>query len=142
MAGKSKNSIPTGTPKRPSARSEEERRGMAAQERVQKGQVSRARQGLVCSPLTPKNEEILRELRERRQVLDFAPPALLEFNFKLFSNCLRQRGRHQDRENARTKCRTYVWITKKPFNCCIMQPTSLPEGMFLVVWAIVSLWQL
>ena len=33
-------------------------------------------------------------------------------------------------------------MTKKPFNCCIVQPTSLLEGMFLVVWAIVSFWRL
>ena len=93
---------------------------MAAQERVQKGQVSRAREELVGSPLAHQNEETLRELRERRpqaatreiprEVLDFAPPAPLGLNFKLFPNCLRsaQRG----------------WMTKKPFNCCQKnQPT-------------------
>ena len=89
-----------------------ERRGMATQERVQKGQVSRTRQELVGSPLGPKNEETLRELRERRpqvatreiprEVLDFAPPAPLELNFIVCE--VRQRGRHQDREDARTKC--------------------------------------
>ena len=58
-----------------------------------------ATQELVGSPLAPKNEETLRELLERRpqvatreiprEVLDFSPPAPLELNFKLFSNCLR-----------------------------------------------------
>ena len=48
-----RNSISIGTQKRQFARSEEERRGMATQERMQKGQVSRSRQEMV-----PQNEEI------------------------------------------------------------------------------------
>ena len=113
LLASARNSVPTGTQKSQSARSEEERRGMAAQERVQKGQVSRTRQELVGSPLAPKNEETLREPRERRpqvatreisrEVLDFAPPAPLELNF-IVSEVRQRRGRHQDREDARMKC--------------------------------------
>ena len=64
---------------------ERERRGKAAQARVQRGQVSRARQELTGAALAPKNEATLQELRARRpqeqvqpipqKVLDFMPIA-------------------------------------------------------------------
>ena len=64
---------------------ERERRAKAAQARVQRGQVSRARQELTGAALAPKNEATLQELRARRpqeqvqpipqDVLDFVPIA-------------------------------------------------------------------
>ena len=54
-----------GRPERSDAE-ESERRGKAAQARVQRRQVSRARQELTGAALAPKNEATSRELRARR----------------------------------------------------------------------------
>ena len=45
---------------------EQERRGRAAQSRVQQGQVSRARHELTGAPLVSKNEQTFREMQDRR----------------------------------------------------------------------------
>ena len=75
---------------------ERERRGKAVQARVQRGQVSRARQELTGVPLVPKNEATLQELRARPQeqvqpipqeVLDHVPIAEVNLNAKLFATC-------------------------------------------------------
>ena len=47
---------------------------------------------------------------------------------------MRQRGRHQDLEDERAK---RCLDDQDPSIVVFVQPTSLPEGMFLVVWAIV-----
>ena len=47
---------------------ENARRGRAAQSRVERGQVSRARQELTGAALAPKTAETLRELQEKRPV--------------------------------------------------------------------------
>ena len=56
---------PRGRPERSDAE-ESERRGKAAKARVQRGQVSWARQELTGAALAPKNEATSRELRARR----------------------------------------------------------------------------
>ena len=137
LLASARNSIPIRTQKSQSSRSDEERRGLAAQERMQKGQVSRARQELVGSPLAPKTEETLRELRERRpqvatreiprEVLDFSPTAISSCSPIVYE--VRQQGPHQAREDARTLQLLFC-------------ATSVARGEFLVVWAIVSLWRL
>ena len=81
------------------ASSEAERRGLAAQEKVKRGQVSRARQALVGAALSPKTEETLEELRRRRpqaalrqipqEVMDYAPDSPLAMDMKIFAKCLR-----------------------------------------------------
>ena len=65
---------------------ENSRRGAAAQSRVERGQVSRARHELIGAPLAPHTSETLDELRARRpqessspisrEVMDFAPESL------------------------------------------------------------------
>ena len=75
------------------ASSEAERRGLAAQEKVKRGQVSRARQALVGAALSPKTEETLEELRRRRpqavlrqipqEVMDYAPDSPLAMDIWL-----------------------------------------------------------
>ena len=65
---------------------EQQRRGKAAQSRVERGQVSRARQELTGATLAPKTDETLRELQGRRpqerireipvEVLNFVPGKL------------------------------------------------------------------
>ena len=57
------------TPARPrqttiTAEEEQKRRGLVVQSRIQRGQVSRARQELTGAALAPKNEETLQELRK------------------------------------------------------------------------------
>ena len=79
---------------------ERERRGKVAQARVQRGQVSRARQELTGAALAPKNEATVQELRTRRpqeevqpipqEVLDHVPIAEVNLNAKLFATCLRE----------------------------------------------------
>ena len=79
--------------------SEAERRGLAAQERVKRGQVSRARQALVGAALSPKTEGTLDEFRRRRPqaalrpipqvVMDYAPDSPLVLDMKIFVKCLR-----------------------------------------------------
>ena len=79
--------------------SEAERRGLAAQERVKREQVSRARQALVGAALSPKTEGTLEELRRRRpqaalrqipqEVMDYAPDSPLALDMKIFAKCLR-----------------------------------------------------
>ena len=76
-----------------------EHRGKAAQARVQRGQVSRARQELTGAKLAPKDESTLNELRNRRpqeqlreipdDVLRFQPAAPLQLDRSLFAQSLR-----------------------------------------------------
>ena len=80
-------------------RSEEQHRGKAAQERVQRGQVSRARHELTGAKLAPKDEATLNELRNRRpqeqlreipgDVLNFQPEAPVQLDRVLFATSLR-----------------------------------------------------
>ena len=96
LLSSARNSIPTGAQKRQSAarRNEEAWQPRSACRRARSHEPGRN-----WSPLAPQNEETLKELRERRpqvasreiprEVLDFAPQAPLELNFKLFSTCLR-----------------------------------------------------
>ena len=75
------------------------RRGQAAQSRVERGQVSRARHELTGAPWAPKNEETLAQLRGQRPqeqikeipraVLEFQPDHPLNMNRKIFHDCLR-----------------------------------------------------
>ena len=75
------------------------RRGEAAQSRVQRGQVSRARHELTGAPLAPKTMETLNELRARRpqarqsplpqEAVDFKPQSPLSLDGKIFAKCLR-----------------------------------------------------
>ena len=77
---------------------EQQRRGKAAQSRVERGQVSRARQELTGATLAPKTDETLRELQGRRpqemiweilvEVLNFVPGQALVLDATLFSKCL------------------------------------------------------
>ena len=55
--------------------------GLAAQSRIQRGQVSRARQELTGVALAPKSEETLQEMRRQRPEVQVRPipPAVLEF---------------------------------------------------------------
>ena len=74
--------------------SEEERRGRVAQSRVQRGQVSRARQELTGASLVPKNQAFFDELQNKRpqnqvgqiprHVLEFNPVTLLNLDVKKF----------------------------------------------------------
>ena len=78
---------------------EQERRGRAAQSRVQQGQVSRARHELTGAPLAPKNDETFRGLQDRRpqeqarpiprEVLEFEPSQPLRLDTRTFFDCLR-----------------------------------------------------
>ena len=77
-----------------------ERRGKAAQARVQRGQVSRARQELVGAKLAPKDQTTLNELRGRRpqeqlreipeDVMSFEPETPVQLDQKNFATCLRR----------------------------------------------------
>ena len=79
--------------------SEDQRRERAAQDRVERGQVSRVRQELVGSLLVPKTAETLTELRRRRpqvplreipqEVMQFEPESPLHLDLKIFSVCFR-----------------------------------------------------
>ena len=76
-----------------------QRRGKAAQNRVQQGQVSRARQELTGASLAPRNSATLDELRRKRPqtrqaeiplaVLQYEPARGLKFDAKLFASCFR-----------------------------------------------------
>ena len=78
---------------------DQERRGRAAQSRVQQGQVSRARHVLIGAPLAPKNDETLRALQDRRpreqvrpilrEVMEFEPTQPLRLDMHTFIECLR-----------------------------------------------------
>ena len=77
---------------------EQQRQGQAAQSRVERGQVSRAREELTGATLAPETEETLRELQGRRpqerireitvEVLNFIPGQGLVLDATLFSKCL------------------------------------------------------
>ena len=81
---------------------EQQRRGKAAQSRVERGQVSRARQELTGATLAPKTDETLRELQGRRpqemireipvEVLNFVSGQALVLDATLFSKCLLLQG--------------------------------------------------
>ena len=99
LLASTRNSIPTGTQKTslPGARRNEEAwQPRSACRRARSHEPGR---NWSVRHWLPKKEETLRELRERRpqvasreilrEVLDFTPPAPLELNFMLFSNCLR-----------------------------------------------------
>ena len=74
------------------------RRGLAAQSRVQRGQVSRARHELTGAALAPKDEITLAELRSRRPqsrahdipqaIIDYIPESPLQLDAKIFAKCL------------------------------------------------------
>ena len=76
-----------------------ERRGKAAQAKVQRGQVYRSRHELTGAGLAPKNETTLQALRARRpqeqvrpipqDVLEFVPIPEVNLNANLFATCLR-----------------------------------------------------
>ena len=78
---------------------EQRRRGKAAQNRVERGQVSRARQELTGASLAPRNEDTMQELQRKRPqerrkeipsaVLEFVPDGKLNLSLKMFANCLR-----------------------------------------------------
>ena len=78
---------------------ENSRRGAAAQSRVERGQISRARHELIGAPLAPQTSATLDELRARRsqessspisrEVMDFAPESFLSLDGKIFAKCLR-----------------------------------------------------
>ena len=77
---------------------EQQRRGKAAQSRVEQGQVSRARQELTGATLAPKTGDTLRELQERRprervreipaEILNYVADQPLVLDGTLFSKCL------------------------------------------------------
>ena len=79
---------------------ETSRRALAAQSRVQRGQVSRARQELTGAALAPRNATTLEALQGRRpqdpvsaiprEVLDFQPASPLQLDSKAFAKCLRE----------------------------------------------------
>ena len=74
------------------------RSGAAAQSRVERGQVSRARHELTGAPLAPKNATTLEALQRKRlveqaspipqAVLDFVPELTLQLDKQLFVKCL------------------------------------------------------
>ena len=76
---------------------EQHRRGKAAQNRVERGQVFRARQELTGASLAPRNEDTVKELQRKRlqerrkeipsAVLEFFPEAMLKLSAKMFTNC-------------------------------------------------------
>ena len=95
------NTVPrprSATPVR-SAVEEQERRRRADQSRVQRGQMSRARQELTGAKLAPRDESTLEELRHRRpqerlqeisaEIIDFIPDRELKLDAKRFAECLR-----------------------------------------------------
>ena len=92
-------SRPRGSERAHPVLNEKERRGRAAQSRVQQGQVSRARHELTGAPLAPKNEHTYRELQDRRpreqvrpiprEVLEFNPSVPLQLEIRTFVDCLR-----------------------------------------------------
>ena len=75
------------------------RREEAAQSRVRRGQVSRVRHELTGTPLAPKTEATLADLRARRpqeqqraistEVVDYVPGSFLQLDAKMFTKCLR-----------------------------------------------------
>ena len=89
------------SPQRPvtSEVEEQRRRGKAAQNRVELGQVSRARQELTGASLAPRNEDTMQELQRKRPqerrkeitaaVLEFVPEGKLKLSLKMFANCVR-----------------------------------------------------
>ena len=78
---------------------ERDRRGRAAQGRVERGQVSRARQELTGAALAPKTRETLEELQCKRsqrrvqeipvEVMDFMPQRPVTLNARVFAASLR-----------------------------------------------------
>ena len=78
---------------------EQQRRGNAAQRRIQQGQVSRARHELTGATLAPRTRATLDKLKQRRPqeqrreipqpVLDFNPDVPLSLNKELFVSALR-----------------------------------------------------
>ena len=77
---------------------EQMRRAQAAQNRIQRGQVSRARQELTGAALAPKNRATLGELRHQRPqtqlpeippaVLEAQPPRTVTLDHKILHSCL------------------------------------------------------
>ena len=111
---------------------EQERRGRAAQSRIQQGQVSRARHELTGTPL-PKNEQTFRELRDRRprEQVRPIPREVLEFNpsvpcrwrcARLWIVCeVRQPAVLLDPVVARTRCQKCASMIQKSHNSCSWQ---------------------
>ena len=77
---------------------EQSRRGAAAQQRVERGQISRARHELTGAPWAPRNMDTLQKLREKRpqerespvpqDVSEFVPDSELRLDPKIFAQCL------------------------------------------------------
>ena len=117
---------------------EQQRRGNAAQRRIQQGQVSRARHELTGATLAPRTRATLDELQQRRlleqrreipqPVLDFNPDVPLSLNKELFVSALRSSpsGALQVQEDARTKCSVSVWMTHMCFSSFIQLPRISP----------------
>ena len=95
------NTVPrprSATPVR-SAVEEQERRRRADQSRVQRGQMSRARQELTGAKLAPRDESTLEKLKRKRpqerlqeisaEIIDFIPDRELNHDTKRFAECLR-----------------------------------------------------
>ena len=105
---------------------ENARRGRAAQSRVERGQVSRARQELTGAALAPKTADTLREWQEKRPiaqvreippvVLEYTPERPLDLDADLFGQCLSS----APSGTAPT--------TGKFCNCCSAQ-SKMPHGV-------------
>ena len=116
------------------------RRGAAAQSRVQRVQVSRGRHELTGAPLAPRNNVTLEDLRRQRpqeqrsaipqEVTDFSPGNPLQFNRKIFADCLRSApsAALPVREGARTSSCAFVWTTTKLW-ICFAQPPRISQGL-------------
>ena len=101
------------------------RRGEAAQSRVQRGQVSRARHELTGAPLAPKTMETLSELRARRPQARQSPLPKKRWisNPRVYCHWMARfspsvSGHHlqgvlQDQEIVRTKCSEYASMIPK-----------------------------
>ena len=94
-----------------------ERRGRAAQSRVEAGQVSRARQELVGASLAPKTQATFDELQGKRPqqqmrqippaVLAFVPEHPLQLDFSLFTKCLQ--NAKSGRSPGPGECSNEMW---------------------------------
>ena len=116
------------------------RRGAAAQGRVARGQVSRARHELTGAPLAPKNQDALDELRPQERlspvpqdVLDFRPERGLRLDAKLFAKCPQSAisGCSQGPGVVRTRCSRCVWTMDRLCNYSHLLRKILPGPQHL-----------
>ena len=102
---------------------EQVKRGMAAQSKIQLGQVSRVRQALTGAELAPKTEETFQLLQGRRpqaqiraisdEAMQFTPEHPVQLKAKLFTKCLSGApDQHQGQVGA---CSASVWTTRRFF---------------------------